>query len=248
MRTLSDYRLDIDAACDAIRSLNSSPSMVASDRLLAQHFGSIDTALAPTTVAERVILLDALWGTRLFMENGASDRIAANLAEASPKLVELLHSLTPSELVDQPQRLYEVAKEALRVVLVQKADAPDKYRENYSFASKFFHWCTRDHFPIVDRWARKRINVWQKELGIRPCVRSGTAAMQGLTYIEEYERWIGFYGDLIRGISVDDRERLLKADYESQPAAFRITNSLLRILDKVLYWQGGGRGLGRVAE
>jgi len=247
-RSRNKYELDIDAATAAIANMNSSPSMVASDRLLAHHFPDIKTALHSDTIAERVILVDALWGTRLFMENGASDRIARNLGEASGRLVELLSGLSPDDLTGQPERVSALAKEVLPVILVQEPGDPDKYRENYSFATKFFHWCTRHHFPIVDRWARKRINAWQVALRVRPRVRSDTAAMQDLSYTREYERWINFYSDLIFGLGPDNRERLVKADYDSQPASYRVTNSSLRVLDKVFYWQGGGRGLGRVVE
>ena len=48
-------------------------------------------------------------------------------------------------------------------------------------------------------------------------------------------------------LSPGDRDRLLREDHDSQMPAYRIRNSLLRILDKVFYWQGGGSGLGRIA-
>ena len=72
--------------------------------------------------------------------------------------------------------------------------------------------------------------------------------MTGLTYLEEYERWINFYSDLIVGLRSHDRERLVQVDFDTQPPSYRIENSLLRILDKVFYHQGGGRSLGRVSD
>ena len=240
------YQLDMTAAIAAIKALNNSVAGVAADRLLNFHFPSVEQALAPETVAERVVLLDSLWGTRLFVESGAADLIATNLAKNSARLIATLHNLGPDDLERKPDKVYRAAKEALPTILDHTPGA--KYRQNYSFAAKFFHWCTRRHFPIVDRNARKVINRWQNALRVRPVVRSDTAAMSGLTYIQEYQRWIDFYGDLIAGLSTAARKRLIRVDFDSQPKHYRVKNSLLRILDKVFYYQGGGRGLGRVAE
>ena len=68
--------------------------------------------------------------------------------------------------------------------------------------------------------------------------------MPGLTYEQEYHRWISFYSDLISGLDGAARDQLLKADSDSQKSPRPVTNSLLRVLDKVFYTQGGGRGLG----
>lgn len=72
--------------------------------------------------------------------------------------------------------------------------------------------------------------------------------MNDLTYICEYERWVHFYSDLLVSLADEDKEVLRQTDWDSQPQDYRRKNSLLRILDKVFYGQGGGSGQGRVAE
>jgi|GEM_PF-1685827 len=241
------YELDLDAAVRSLERMNSSPTMLASDRIVAHLFGPVTGLNQPAVAAERVAVLDGLWGTRLFMEAGAADLIVSSIVRHAPALVDMIQDLHDHDLENRPDRVISVARKAMPVILTH-SEPSEHFRQNYSFAAKFFHWCTRVHFPIVDSRARKRVSAMQAALGVQPRVRKDTAAMGGLTYPEEYERWITFYSDLIAGLSPSDRERLCRDDYDSQPHAFRIKNSLLRILDKVFYVQGGGSGLGRVAR
>ena len=242
------YDLDIDKALRAIQAYNGSPCAQAGEHLLDVAFADFRRALASGGVHKQVVLLDSLWGTRLYMERGASDRIASSLAAQSENLVQALESLTGDDLIERPDHVTAVAQQVLPVILNQSGNKGEKYRENYSFASKFFHWCTRRHFPIVDGNARKTINRWQNELGVRPVVRSDTAAMGGLTYIQEYGRWITFYSDLLHGLGANTAERLQRVDHDTQLPQYRVTNSMLRILDKVFYVQGGGSVQGRTVE
>ena len=242
------YDLDIEKAIRAIRAYNGSACAQAGEHLLDVAFGDLHTALAPDGVHKQVVLLDSLWGTRLYMERGASDRIASSVAAESAAIIGALESLADDDLVERPDHVTTIAQQVLPVILNQAGDNGEKYRENYSFATKFFHWCTRQHFPIVDGNARKTINAWQLQLGAKPRVRSSTAAMQGLTYIKEYGRWITFYHDLLRDLERDDTERLRRADHDSQVPEYRVGNSVLRILDKVFYVQGGGSVQGRTVE
>lgn len=245
IRLPNHYVIDIDAAVDSIRRFNSSTTMAASEHLLDQHFATIEQSLEPTTVAERVALLDGLWATQLFRESGAADCIVTNLALHAPRLKELFHRLPPKSLDLDPDTVIEAAAKALPVILNHTPKSKERFRQNYSFATKFFHWVTRRHFPIVDNRARRRISAIQRDHNVSGRVRSATAAMNGLTYADEYPRWIYFYSDLISGLRERDRERLLREDFNSQIPAYRIKNTLLRILDKVFYLQGGGSGLGR---
>jgi hypothetical protein len=242
------YALDLDAACRSIRQMNSSTTMLATDRVLAGMFASAADLTRPGAVAERVAVLDGLWGTRLFMESGAADRIVASLERNAASLVATLSALGPDDLELEPERVIEAAQVAMPTILNHTVDGDVRFRENYSFATKFFHWCTRVHFPIVDSRARRKINSMQVAAGVRPRIRSDTAAMNGLMYLKEYERWIVFYAEVIAGLAVPERAQLCRTDYDSQPTDCRVKHSLLRILDKVFYVQGGGSGLGRVAQ
>lgn len=228
--------------------MNSSTTMLASDRVLARLFASAADLGRPGAVAERVAVLDGLWGTRLFMESGAADRIVASLERSAPVLITKFADLGADDLERKPEKVIEAARLAMPTILSHTTDGDVRFRENYSFATKFFHWCTRVHFPIVDSKARRKINEMQVAAGTRPRIRSDTAAMNGLSYLQEYERWIIFYAEVIAGLAGSDRELLCRVDYDSQPPECRVEHSLLRILDKVFYVQGGGSGLGRVAQ
>lgn len=242
-----NYDLSIEDAVTAIKQINSSRTMLASDALIAEHFNGIKGSLATVTIAERVVLLDGLWGTRLFMESGASDRIVGSLMANSGLIQDELRQLKVDTLEQHPGVVYAIAEKVFPFILIQSEEG-EKFRQNYSFATKFFHWVTRSHFPIADSRARKKINQIQRTQGVRPRVRSSTAAMNGLTYIREYERWVHFYSDLLVSLGDKGKEVLKQADWDSQPQDYRKKNSLLRILDKVFYGQGGGSGQGRVTE
>lgn len=212
------------------------------------HFNSVAGSLATDTIAERVVLLDGLWATRLFMESGSADRIVRSLQQHSSMIVEQLESLPVDALETTASLVVNAASKVLPTILSPAlAVADQRYRQNYSFATKFFHWTTREHFPIVDSRARSFIYGFQLSCGMRPCVRKNMTSMNGITYVTEYGRWIGFYSELIRSLGVADRTSLLDADFSTQPKSTAVKNSLLRVLDKVFYTLGGGTGVGRLA-
>jgi hypothetical protein len=245
VRLRNHYTFDIDRGVDAARRFNSSVTMAASEHLLAQHFSGVEAALDPATIAERVVLLDGLWATQLFREPGASDRIVRSLESKAPSLAKLLKSLGADVLETDPDSVVRAAEIAMPAILSHSPDSTERHRRFYSFASKFLHWVTRHHFPIVDSRARERINEVQRAHNVKNRVRSAVAAMNGLAYEDEYPRWIHFYSDLVADLAPNERESLLRADFDSQFPSYRIKNSLLRVLDKVFYAQGGGSGLGR---
>jgi hypothetical protein len=236
------YTINLDEIADAIKEMNSSRVAAAADWLLHNAFPDLKRALDPETIEERVLLVDGLWRTQLFREKGAVERISENLSRCSPSLREQLGGLLPGGLESNPSQVVEVARAALPVILQQSSDPTAGHRENYSFATKFFHWCTRCHFPIMDGNARAQINALQRRHGARHPVLKSTAEMGGLTYVGEYERWIHFYSDLVSGLSAADREGLLRVDHDSLPGRYRYKNSLLRILDKYFWWRGGRGG------
>ena len=242
MRARNKYNLDLADAVKCIQAVNVSATMCASDRAIRRLFSVTSDLLNADCVSERVAVLDGLWGTRLYMESGSADQIAACIGKSGKNIAALISGLVPDALENSPEDVYGVAKKILPHIL----NHTEKCRENYSFATKFFHWCTRFHFPIVDSRARLAINALQTQLKVRPRIRKSTVAMGDLTYIEEYQRWIHFYSDLIAGLTIDQRKMLVDADRDSQNSVDKMDNSLLRILDKVFYFKGGGRGMGRM--
>lgn len=240
----NEYTFNLDLAERSIRKVNESLAMVASDRLLSRHFGDIRSALNPRTVGERVVLLDGLWGTRLYTQAGAPDCIAESLAKNSALLIELCEGIDATALEATPHRVVWASTVALPLILELRDSAGKPLRRNYSFAAKFLHWTTRLHFPIVDSKARRTINTLQDLNGVsrNHMVRKYADAK---SIQDDYRRWICFYSDLVHGLSSFERERLLRVDYDSQHPTYRVKHSLLRVLDKVFYRLGGGSGQGR---
>jgi hypothetical protein len=210
--------------------------------VIARLFSDVTQLNNSDVVVERVVVLDGLWGTRLYMESGSADRIAESISKNARSIIRLTNELAEGALEKSPGNVCKVATEIMRHVLNHTPDC----RENYSFATKFFHWSTRHHFPIVDSKARVAINAIQKDKKVRPRIRKSIVGIPKGKYIEEYAQWIHFYSDLIRSISAENRQRLIKVDAESQASDSSTGNTLLRVLDKVFYYKGGGRGLGRI--
>ncbi|MBN2375083.1 MAG: hypothetical protein JXD22_01685 [Sedimentisphaerales bacterium] len=65
--------------------------------------------------------------------------------------------------------------------------------------------------------------------------------MGRLSYLDEYERWIYFYSDLLNSMAEANYKELIAIDKQTQNSTskiFTVENSLLRILDKVFYILG----------
>ncbi|KAA0217202.1 MAG: hypothetical protein EDM82_00060 [Cyanobacteria bacterium CYA] len=218
----------------AIRIGNASIEFRAADRLLHQHFSSAEAALDATSIAERVVLLDGVWATQMFRRPGQVSRVIEKLTERAGVVRAALRSLGPESLEARPTDIIEAARICLPITMgavdASPAGGP------YSFASKFLHWSTRCHFPIMDSRARSAINRMQRTCGIRPRVPSASG---DLHWTQDYPRWVFFYSELIGNLSPRQRERLLTADLETQPEPVPCANSLLRVLDKVFYTLGG---------
>ncbi len=224
--------LDLAAAEEAIRRFNGYSPLPAADRLVARHFPSPGAALEPATIAERVVLIDGVWATQMFWKAGTMPRVIARLEEHAAGMLPVLAGLAEDALEHHPEQIVEAANRLMPVILDawEGAGGP----RPYSFASKFLHWTTRRHFPIVDGRARSAIRRFQLERGLGPPVNAEGGDLA------EYPRWIGFYSALIRSLSPRDRERLRAADEGSQSGAGRQPSTLLRLLDKVFYTMGSG--------
>lgn len=59
-------------------------------------------------------------------------------------------------------------------------------------------------------------------------------------YLEDYERWVFFYSDLLWSLSEGEVKELMAADAVSPHRKLIRSNSLLRILDKVFFMDDNG--------
>jgi hypothetical protein len=235
-RQRNTYRFDLDEAKASIQQFNQSPAFCATDVLLDRHFKDRVTALDPQMIVERVVLLDGLYATKVYVERGAQDGIANRLAKASARLITEFQSLDEGALEHRPQDVVRASRDALSVIL--KGADDEKVRQNYSFATKFFHWVTRHHFPIMDSNARKAARGIQERAYGSLARADVVGQYPQAPYDDDYCRWIYFCSDLISGMPDVDREALCRTDYDSQHPSYRMSHSLLRILDKVLYQIG----------
>lgn len=225
--------LDLDVAEQAIRLCNAGIEFRAADRLMHHHFASPEAALSPSSIAERVVLLDGLWATQMFWKAGQVARVIETLTQHAHIILRTCRSLHATALEASPAEVVESARVCMPIALgtlVAGAKGGP-----YSFATKFLHWTTRCHFPIMDSRARAAINRLQRNNAFRPRIPSNTG---DLHWTEDYPRWVCFYSELIRSLSPGHRERLLTADLESQPEPVPCANSLLRVLDKAFYTLG----------
>lgn len=229
------YNLDLDDAADAVRRFNQRIDLAAAEYMVAREF---PPKLAPFTrldVATRVVLLDGLWATQSFWESGAVEYIVNNLHTHAAGIHAELSSLAADDLEANWEKVDGVARTLLAYFFGRD---PDR-RQNYSLASKFYHWTTRSHLPIVDSRARRAVNEFQEAHGASRAVRIPRNMTR--PYAADYSRWVRFYHELIVGLDENARIRLIKADQETQISGFRVENSLLRMLDKVFFIKGERR-------
>lgn len=222
--------LDIDAVKAAIRDFNGILANVVADRLLHEQFTDLRAALEPHTVAKRVVLLDMLYGTQMsLMQRGAVEAISASLEHHATEIIDSISRLEPDVLEKSPARVVQVAMDAARHIVHPDVAGTSNVDRNPVFAAKFLHWTTRVHFPIIDRKAKSALHrIFNLKLDVSE---------------EDYPRWIHFYSEVISGLTEAQRAELLEVDAATQPVpAYAVNNTLLRVLDKYLYWEGRKKG------
>ncbi len=226
-------QLDLDEAEQAIRLCNASAEFRAADRLMHVHFPTPEAALDAASIAERVVLINGVWATQMFWRQGLAERVIESLRGGATRVLAVCRSLDPDALEHSPAKVVEASRIAMPIAL-GLTDANGRGGP-YSFATKFLHWTMRCHFPIMDSRARTAINRLQRAQGMEPRVPQSTG---DLPWQEDYSRWIAFYSQLIGSLAPHDRERLMRADRDSQPEPNPCENSLLRVLDKAFYALG----------
>ena len=237
-----DYKLDMGGAIKDIQKFKKRKDWLASDHLVAQDFANLQESLRQGTAVERVVLLDALFGTNLSTELAAINRIADNLEENRDELEKRLGELGPNDLEEHPGLVIRAASQAIPLIL----ERPEKtQKHHYSFATKFLHWSARVHFPVVDSKARTSVNRFQRSPKFASKVGNEDRVCASLPVVEkraeDYGKWARFYSNLLNNLSPDDKRRLAEEDERSQKntgSGFFVKNSLLRILDKVFYMRG----------
>ena len=143
-------------AINRIQTVNKGVGFLASDYLTHMHFSNLKQSLEPTNMLARVVLLDILWKTNVQMQPASLDHIARNLSKNTGMIRRVLAGLKEDDLRDNPNKVCDAAAKVLPCILQAKGTK----RQHYSFATKFFHWCTRKHFPIMDSLSITLPNFW----------------------------------------------------------------------------------------
>jgi len=227
----------LDQAKQAIANLNDNEEAISVDRVVHHYFARGGKKIEAGSIADQVVVLDKLWATQMFRRPGHTSKVINSIREHIDILNSECESLAPDALEHQPDRVAEAAIRLLPIVMALDESPASHSYAPYSFASKFLHWTTRHHFPIVDHRARGAIRKLYTGR-TPPPVHSESSGSQ---WREDYPKWIEFYSKLIRALPQSTRDQLLQHDLNSQVLGERCENSLLRVLDKALYW-GLGQG------
>ncbi len=218
---------DVARACREVTEWNRNPLYPATDRIVGKLFApyrTMDEEMAATGLG----LLDLLWNTQLRFDRGAIEGLCNAYVSKRSRLDESFRRLHSMRLETESGTVREIAGPLLDVFL----QAGEK--GHYSFATKVLHWHARRHLPIIDSQARKAVRDLMQQCELPPVA----SAVTRNRCAGDYGRWIEFYANLIRSLSAEDRQALIAADHGSLPDRYRIRNSLLRIVDKVLFLRG----------
>jgi hypothetical protein len=234
-------KFDVDRACADVQEFNNNKklgyALAASDYLVAREFQPY-AALTPDKALCAMLLIDGLWGTNVSRYDRGENALDALWKSYVKKSRLYQDCISRLQVLKLESDAGEVCKIAHRMLLPLLGEAETR-RKHYSFVTKFLHWHAPDHLPITDSRARAAINDLQRKAGIRRGqVFASIVNLGPQERLDEYRRWVEFYGTLIRALPAEAAERLRKQDWESLTGAFQRKNSLLRILDKVFYMRG----------
>lgn len=226
----------VGSAQTLIRDFNNNTNNVAADWIVARCFPEVDTVF-DERLMDRMCILNALFRTRL----SAMEIVTLEKRIKKSKIAAELRALPNAE----PDQRINKALDILELFF-SETEAP---KHPYSFATKFLHWTTRKHFPIMDSRARSTLRELQecKSWNISkrdklPKSWNNTDRLVEYKCInprEDYRRWLCVYSTLMAALTDDQKRQLHRFDQLPSPYAIEGGNSLLRIIDKYLYQRNG---------
>jgi hypothetical protein len=224
--------VDWDRTRERVAAFNSSgaPYYLAEVALHEAFEQGLTAATAPLCI----MAVNSFWNANVDKEPGAlkdlCERTVADLGEIR-KQVEVLGSVALPADASGVARVVSGARQLLPRFL----KAPHAKRTNYSFASKFLHWCCPSSMPIVDNLSVRTINrlVGRGTIWV-PNARTTTTEVR---CIKSYELVIEFYNQSLGQLDDGKRAELVELDFDTQPVGFRKRNTPVRILDKWLWME-----------
>ncbi len=224
---------NIDLVIQNIQDFNQSPLNLATDYLTARQFPDHIPGANPEMIPAMVLIIDRLWQTQLQMQPHAYEDIVNCLQESWADIRGVLENLGANDLQENPENVYEAACQVFPVILNAANNS------NYVFTAKFFHWCTKVHFPIVDSRARAGVNQMVGEGEIEFADNHEINIIPpGHNPLDDYEGWVFLYSELLNQNGLDALEAADTASQMETNPSLCIDNTLLRILDKHFYTVG----------
>lgn len=216
---------------ELVEAFNSSEnSYYLAEVALHEAFGR---GLKAETVPLCIMAVNSFWNANVDKERCAlknlCERTVDNLGKISRQVKKLRDIALPAD-ESGVKRVVSGACQLLPYFL----KAPQAKRTNYSFASKFLHWCCPQSMPIVDNYSVKTIN---RLVGRGTIPVPGNTKMDETQCIESYKLMIEFYNQSLGQLNDGQRQELVKFDFETQPVGFRKWNTPVRILDKWLWME-----------
>jgi hypothetical protein len=188
-------RIDSEQAAEAIRQFNRDPANLAADWLVSQCFPPLEKSRDPETIAERVVIIDGLWQTQLYRKPDVRTAIIRSLSGNWAKIWGALRTLqAEGDLLCSRNAVLDAARGLLGYVVRPEGAKKESYE--FVFATKFFHWCTREHFPIIDLNARRGLRRIQVSCGVpKHCWVDGREGLDGKKQFEQYPMWLELPGE-----------------------------------------------------
>jgi len=224
--------LDWDRVRDRVADFNASgaPYYLAETAL----HEAFKHGLTPETVPLCIMAVNSFWNANVDKEPGALKDLCERTVNNLNEIKNGVERVCEVSLPTNSSGLSAIVSGG-RQLLPRFLKAPNARRTNYSFASKFLHWCCPSSLPIVDTMSVKKMNqiigngtIWVP--------RPGSTTTENKC-LDSYERVIEFYNEALAQLADAERADLVKHDFESQPQGFQRPNTVVRILDKYLWME-----------
>jgi len=190
--------------------------------------------LTPETVSLCIMAVNSFWNANVDKEPGAlkdlCERTVHNLSEIKNGVERVRVISLPTDSSG-----LSIIVSSARQLLPHFLKAPNARRTNYSFASKFLHWCCPLSMPIVDNMSVKTMNRLAGDGAIWVPHPGSTTTVEKC--LDSYKKVIEFYNEVLAQRTDAQRAGLVEHDFESQPQGFRRRNTVVRILDKYLWME-----------
>jgi hypothetical protein len=181
-----------------------------------------------------IMAVNSFWNANVDKEPKSLKYICESVFSKFTMINSIIKSIREYSLPINEKYLSELIKFVHRVA-PHFLKAPNGKRINYSFTTKFLHWCCPSTLPIIDNLSARAINrivgqkiIWvpgpNKITSIDLCLRG-------------YEEAIRFYNDVLGELTEKEKDKLVQYDLDTQPSGLKEENTVIRILDKAFWME-----------